>query len=85
MLLYELCAGRAPHDGVALAELPHAVQHRRPRSLADTVAELPPGLAAVVDRCLATEPTERYDSGDALRDEPDAAVCEGEVGSPRVP
>jgi serine/threonine protein kinase/formylglycine-generating enzyme required for sulfatase activity len=68
VLLYELLAGKAPHDGIALAQLAHAVQQQRPRSLAEVAHGLPPGLSTVVDRCLATDPSERYDSGDALRE-----------------
>jgi serine/threonine protein kinase/formylglycine-generating enzyme required for sulfatase activity len=68
VLLYELCAGKAPHDGVPIAELPSTVQQRRPRPLAEVVPELPAGLAAVVDRCLMADPAARYDSGDSLRE-----------------
>jgi len=68
VLLYELCAGKAPHDGIPLAQLPVAVQQQRPRSLSEVVSELPPGLTGVVDRCLMAEPAGRYDSGDALRE-----------------
>lgn len=67
VLLYELCAGFAPYDGVPLEELGRAVREQPPRPLADVAPALPPGLAAVVDRCLARDPAHRFASGDALR------------------
>ncbi|RYZ44185.1 MAG: NACHT domain-containing protein [Myxococcaceae bacterium] len=68
VLLYELCAGVAPHDGVPLDVLGRAVEEQPPRPLADLAPALPPGLAAVVDRCLATNPAHRFASGDAVRE-----------------
>ncbi|ATB30376.1 protein kinase domain-containing protein [Melittangium boletus] len=68
ILLYELCTGRAPHEDVPLAQLARAVCEEPPRPLAEVAPALPPGLAAVVDRCLAADPARRYDSGDALRE-----------------
>ncbi|MCY1043917.1 SUMF1/EgtB/PvdO family nonheme iron enzyme [Corallococcus sp. bb12-1] len=68
VLLYELCAGVAPHDGVPVETLGRAVEEQPPRPLADVAPALPPGLAAVVDRCLALNPAHRFASGDALRE-----------------
>ncbi|MDC0713173.1 SUMF1/EgtB/PvdO family nonheme iron enzyme [Stigmatella sp. ncwal1] len=68
VLLYELATGHAPYEEVPLAQLARTVQEQRPRPLAGFHLNLPPGLAAVVDRCLADEPSLRFQSGDALRD-----------------
>ena len=67
-LLYELAAGATPfHDVAALSDLPRVVQERDAPPLAGA-----PGvdarLAAIVDRCLARDPAERFASADELRD-----------------
>ena len=68
VLLHELCTGNAPHEHVPLSELKRAVLEQRPRPLVEQDLDLPPGLAAVVDRCLALSPEQRFESGDALRE-----------------
>ncbi|SEL32468.1 Serine/threonine protein kinase [Stigmatella aurantiaca] len=68
VLLYELATGHAPYEDVPLSQLARAVREQRPRPLAGFSLSLPPGFAAVVDRCLAEEPSLRFQSGDALRD-----------------
>ncbi len=66
-VLYELCAGRAPHEGVPLAELPLRVQDHDARPLAEVAPDADPRFCAIVDRCLRRNPSERFESGDALR------------------
>jgi len=66
-LLYELCSGRAPFEGLSLAELPLCVQERDARPLADVVSDADPRFCAIVDRCLRRDPAARFESGDALR------------------
>ncbi|MFY1827727.1 protein kinase domain-containing protein [Myxococcus fulvus] len=68
VMLHELCTGSAPHQHVPLAELGRAVTARRPPLLAGQRLDLPAGFASVVDRCLALEADQRFDSGDALRE-----------------
>ena len=66
-LLYELCAGYAPNDGLSLSELPLRVQDRDARPLAEAAPTADPRFCAIVDRCLRRQPSARYESGDALR------------------
>ncbi len=66
-VLYELCAGRAPHEGVPLPELPLRVQDHDARPLAEMAPDADPRFCAIVDRCLRRNPAERFESGDALR------------------
>lgn len=68
VLLHELCTGTAPHQHVPIEELGRAVLEQRPPPLAGQQLDLPSGLAAIVDRCLSLDPTQRFDSGDALRE-----------------
>jgi serine/threonine protein kinase/formylglycine-generating enzyme required for sulfatase activity len=83
VLLYELCAGAAPYQDVPLAQLGRAVLAGPPPPLAGLAPGLPPGLATVVDRCLAAEPSQRFESGDALREALEAlAVTERKEALP---
>ncbi|MBM7112019.1 protein kinase domain-containing protein [Archangium primigenium] len=82
VLLYELCAGQAPHEHVPLEGLARAVCEDAPPPLAHVAPALPPGLAAVVERCLAREPTARFDSGDALREALEALAAPPRPGPP---
>jgi serine/threonine protein kinase/formylglycine-generating enzyme required for sulfatase activity len=83
VLLYELCAGAAPYQDVPLTQLGRAVLAGPPPPLAGLAPGLPPGLAAVVDRCLAAEPSGRFESGDALREALEAlAVSERQEALP---
>lgn len=78
-VLYELCAGHAPHEGVPLPELPLRVQDHDARPLAEVAPDADPRFCAIVDRCLRRNPHERYESGDALR-----AALEQLTGSAHV-
>lgn len=66
-VLYELCAGHAPHEGVPLPELPLRVQDHDARPLAEVAPNADPRFCAIVDRCLRRNPQDRFESGDALR------------------
>lgn len=66
-VLYELCAGHAPHEGVPLPELPLRVQDHDARSLAEVAPDADPRFCAIVDRCLRRSPQDRFESGDSLR------------------
>ncbi|WP_437629862.1 nSTAND1 domain-containing NTPase [Sorangium sp. So ce854] len=85
VLLYELCAGRAPHHGVPFAELPRVVHETAPAPVAALAPGVDPRFAAVIDRCVDRDPARRFASGDELREalerllarRVDAAVPEG--------
>ncbi len=68
-LLYSLCADRAPHPAATLDELRHQVQNRQIEPLAAHAPDQDPALCAVVDRCLCTDPADRFASGGELRAE----------------
>ncbi|MBE3638571.1 serine/threonine-protein kinase [Mangrovicoccus algicola] len=65
VLLYELICGRKPFAGAGVMELIQAVQAGGPPPPAQIVADLPPGLDALVLRALARDPQARFaDAGD---------------------
>ena len=62
---YQLLEGRAPFAGETFAELLVKVTTEQPEPM---IAQLPPGLAAVIHRCLAKDPSQRQqDVGELAR------------------
>ena len=60
VILYELLTGTTPFDGDTITELCIRVLEETPRSIAHFREDVPPGLEAVVLRCLAKSPTDRF-------------------------
>jgi formylglycine-generating enzyme required for sulfatase activity len=65
-VLYELAAGRGPFRHVPVQELRQALQAEEARPLCEAAPEVEPRFAAVVERALRREPTERFASADEL-------------------
>lgn len=68
ILLYELCSGRTPHMANTVHELAQAIREQPAAPLAQVAPQVDPVFAALVDRCVAREPDERFASADALRE-----------------
>jgi len=68
VVLYELCAGKGPFRDVPWRELSEVVRSRDARPLAEAAPGVDPNLAAVIDRCLRRELSERYSSAAAMLD-----------------
>jgi serine/threonine protein kinase len=64
VLLYELAAGTLPFHGRTGFELTTAILRESPPALPTHV---PPGLRAVITRCLAKEPEKRYQRASEVR------------------
>ena len=56
VVLYELLAGRVPHDGATSTDVLVAVLQQRPAPVSDYRADTPPDLQALVARCLEKDP-----------------------------
>ena len=67
VLLHELCAGRLPHADAPFDDIRRLVTSAGLPPLGE-IASVEPRLAAIIDRCLALDPAERFDSGDAVRE-----------------
>ena len=57
VVLYEAASGRRPFEGRTGFELSSAIMRELPRPLGPPV---PPGLWAIIQRCLSKEPMQRY-------------------------
>ena len=68
-VLYDLCAGRPPHQGTTVPLLRQAVTQQPADPLLKHAPNLPPALAALIDRCLRQNPAERPQSGIELYQE----------------
>ena len=67
VVLYEMATGRMPFGGDSPAEIVSGVLRTRPIPVADLNAVLPRRFSDVVDRALAKDPADRYQSIDELR------------------
>ena len=67
-VLYELCHGKPPHYNTSLVELHRLVTTTDAPPLLSVAPSVDPRFAAVIDKCLYRDPSERYQSADDLRD-----------------
>lgn len=79
-VLYEMLAGKLPYDGAdsALAALFQHV-HEDHRPLLEAAPDVPPPVAAVVERSLARDPADRFESASEMGSEL-ASAAEGAWG-----
>jgi adenylate cyclase len=64
VVLYEMVSGKLPFGGGSLAELAGEIVNGAPAPLSGRV---PVGIQAVIGRCLAKEPSQRYRNGGEIR------------------
>jgi serine/threonine protein kinase/formylglycine-generating enzyme required for sulfatase activity len=68
VLLFELCSGKPPFADASFYELASATATRDPPPLVNVAPGIEPAFGAVVDRCLRRDPSERFATGDELRE-----------------
>ena len=69
IVLYEMVAGAPPFLGENAVSVAYKQVHDQPRPLNQIVLDIPRAFEAIVAKCLAKDPTIRYQSADALRDD----------------
>jgi serine/threonine protein kinase/tetratricopeptide (TPR) repeat protein len=84
-VLYEMLAGRAPFAGPSQADVMVAILDRAPAPLDSDRPDTPPGLRAVVARCLEKDPARRYRSGRDLLAALDEVAASPSPASPSLP
>jgi serine/threonine protein kinase len=78
VVLYEAASGRLPFEGRTGFEISSAIMREIPRPLGPPV---PPGLWAIVQRCLTKEPIQRYQRASEIQAALEAAQSAGIVSS----
>jgi serine/threonine protein kinase len=62
ILLYEMLTGKLPFQGCGTTSCALAVQHETPPPVTAARPDLPPGLVALIERCLEKDPLRRHPS-----------------------
>ena len=78
VVLYEAASGRLPFRGKTAFELSSSILNEPPPPLP---ARVPPGLTAIVQRCLAKTTAERYQRGSEVKAALEAVASAGIVGA----
>ena len=76
VVAFQVLSGRLPFDGLPGAAVLVAHATRPAPPLREVAPGVPASLAAVVDRCLAKDPADRYPTGEALADALEQALAE---------
>ncbi|HVS01795.1 MAG TPA: serine/threonine-protein kinase, partial [Thermoanaerobaculia bacterium] len=83
VVLYEMLAGSRPFAGETAAETLTAILRHDPEPLARAAPRVPPPLRWIVERCLAKDPADRFDTTrDLARDLRSVADGLSELGVP---
>ena len=83
IILYELIAGRPPFSGSPTVIKQSHVSLRPPRLSSLAHEPVPPALEAIVQRCLAKDRDDRFESAAALREALERVL--GDPASTRAP
>ena len=62
--LYQLLSGKLPFEGESMAQLMYKIANEAPTDILSVNANVPAGLVAFLDKALAKNPDERYQSGE---------------------
>jgi hypothetical protein len=73
--LFEMVSGTQPFRGGDIQAVLYAVLNEEPVELSSVASDLPPGLEAVVHRCLEKDPDERYQEASALAEDLSALLA----------
>ena len=82
VVLYQLLTGQFPFNGKTVGEVRNKVINHSPKSIAEMRGKdlpIPPRLQEIVDRALAKNPEDRFQTAEAMRDEIRAVLGEIEA------
>jgi serine/threonine-protein kinase len=75
--LYQLLCGKLPFEGESMAQLMYKIANEPPTDILSVNPRLPPALVAFLERALAKNPDERYQSGEEFAAALRAAAAAG--------
>jgi len=85
VVVYEMCSGRRPFAGSSPAEVLASILRDTPEPLAKVAPDVPAALVAIVERCLAKDPGDRWPGArellDALEAVPTSGSSKSQVGA----
>jgi len=81
IVLYEMVAGELPFRGVSPMDTMHSIVFDEARPVTEVRKNLPPGVQAVIGRCLRKDPQDRYPDAAALADDLKRLKKEIETGT----
>ena len=64
--LYQLCCGKLPFTGESMAQLMFKIANEPHEDILRVRPDVPPALAAIIDRALAKDITQRYQDGNEM-------------------
>ena len=64
IVAYQMLAGRPPFVGMSAQRTLAAQIQNKPAPLSDFRGEMPPGLEAIIMKCLAKHPADRWQTAD---------------------
>jgi serine/threonine protein kinase len=74
VVLYQMLSGQLPYESGSLTELALRQQEGNPPPLGSLNSEVDPAIERVVERCLASDPRDRYASAIEMREALEAAA-----------
>jgi CHASE2 domain-containing sensor protein len=80
--LYQMLCGKLPFEGDSMAQLMFRIANEQAPDILTINPSLPPGLVAFLDRAMAKEADERYQTGDEFATALRAAMGAGPSGAP---
>jgi serine/threonine-protein kinase len=81
--LYQLLSGKLPFEGESMAQLMYKIANEAPADILAVNPNVPPGLVAFLDKALAKNPDERYQTGEEFAAALRATAAGG--GAPTLP
>lgn len=67
-VMYAMCTGRSPFRGITLAAVMLRIRDEEPRPIHEVNPDIPPYLGDIIDRLLAKDPKERFQSADEVKE-----------------
>jgi CHASE2 domain-containing sensor protein len=85
--LYQLLCGKLPFEGESMAQLMFKIANDAPTDILSVDTSIPPALVAFLDKALAKNPDERYQTGEEFARELRAAAASSAppTGQPSAP